>query len=188
MKSFFSITVLFCSLLCLAEPVVLQKVLSAYVPKPGKASAVLSENGGVKFSGEVKYSDKFGYLISRVQVKPFSLSGKSLAFTIHSPEYHDRDAFYIKASDASGKFVASFTTAVPLTDPNVMVCTPGSSSSGVTFIAKDVKSDPDAEITALTFYLCRKGPAPDFNTEISDIRLIDRAEKSSVSPDRKSVV
>ena len=60
MKSFFSITVLFCSLLCLAEPVVLQKVLSAYVPKPGKASAVLGENGGVKFSGEVKYADKFG--------------------------------------------------------------------------------------------------------------------------------
>ncbi len=183
MKSLFSIAILFASLISLAEPVVLQKVLSAYVPKPGKASVVLDDKGGAKFTGEVKYADKFGYLISRIKVKPFSLAGKSLALTICSPQYCDRDSFYVKASDASGKFVASFATFNPVTDPSAMICTPGSSAAGVTYIAKDVKSDPDAEITALTFYFCRKGPAPDFNAEVSNIRLIDRAAKSSISPE-----
>lgn len=186
MKKFFLLPLLaFCAILCGAEPVVLQKVLSCYVPNPGKASTVLDGNGNVKFTGEVKFSGKFGYLISRIQVKPFSLAGKSLAFSIVSP-YHERDAFYVKATDASGKIVASFATTKPLTDSNAMICTPGSSAGGVTFIAKDVKSDPDAEITALTFYLCRRGPAPNYNTEVSNLRLIDRVGKSSVSPEAQT--
>ncbi|MBO4647598.1 MAG: hypothetical protein J5806_05530 [Lentisphaeria bacterium] len=168
--------------LAAAEQVTFKKVAVCYGTEKGPASAVISGDGkSVEFKGKVNYSGKFGYLIARINVEPFKLTGKSLKLKL-SADYHPADIFYVKAADGSGKVAASFTTQANLSDPNTMICTPGSSGAGVKFIEKDVKADPDSEIRALTFYFCRKGPAPDFQAKIDSVELISRMEKSSVAP------
>ena len=181
MKKILCQLLLFSALLCGAESVIPERVMFAHTEKGMKASALITPEGGLTFKGSVNYSGKFGYLISRVKVKPFKLTGKSLALTIRS-QYHPQDSFYIKAFDASGKIVASFVTGQNLSDLNAMICTPGSTAAGVKYIASDVKADPDAEIVQITFYFCRKGPAPDFDAEVSKIELLPRSKSSSVSP------
>ena len=168
--------------LAAAEQVTFKKIAVCYGTEKGPASAVISGGGkSVEFKGKVNYSGKFGYLIARINVEPFKLTGKSLKLKLSAP-YHPADVFYVKAADASGKVAASFSTSANLSDPNTMICTPGSSGAGVKFIEKDLKTDPDSEIRALTFYFCRKGPAPDFQAKIDSVELIPRAEKSSVAP------
>ena len=154
-------------------PLKFYRIIGASIPKTKPKAVLNAEQGEIELNAEVKY-EKYQYLISNIEVRPFLLPGKSIAMEVKTDNHAENDSFYLKCYDAENRIVASFCTRQDLTQGEKLVFTPGSGGGKVLYLEKDVKAPETSPVVRLVFFCGRRGPGQPIGVKIKNPALVER--------------
>lgn len=138
------------------------------------------KNGVITVSGKTPSDGaRYSYLTFYIKTKPFSLNGKNLALTARTSNVKPGDTFYVKAKNASGKYVISAIKWGGLTTAAKQYSIWPDNNAEMNWIPAQITANINDPITELEIYLGRKGAGNQLSATVSDFKLVKRPKALS---------
>ena len=132
------------------------------------------ENGVLVAEGKSEDST-YHYLVACLRTpQPVSLIGKRIHLDIEVEDPQQMDSIYVKLLSAHSKVVASFYTKNVTGEKQSLTMTPGKSTGGVKWFAKDIRELEDTPITRVNIYMGRQKQNCKMKFRAWNLRLEER--------------